>query len=150
MFSKLSNMSGSNLICVSRGNFTFHVGSSHLKGGGGSLLKYARNGHDDQGQQQLRLGEKEEIHVAWASEQQGPLGPKKRAQNKVTTCCGLTFEMLNLQGGGGYSFFFFVFTKIKEQYTTTYFQTKARSLLTFFLDYIPACNCSGTVLTIFR
>jgi hypothetical protein len=55
MFSKLNNMSGSDLICASRGNLTCYVGSSHLKGGSGSLLKYARTGHDDQGQQQLRL-----------------------------------------------------------------------------------------------
>jgi hypothetical protein len=51
-------MSGSDLICASRGNLTCYVvGSSDLKGGSGSLLKYARTGdHDDQGQQQLRLG----------------------------------------------------------------------------------------------
>jgi hypothetical protein len=49
-------MFGSDLICVSRGNLTCYVGSSHLKGGSCSLLKYARNGHDNQGQQQLRLG----------------------------------------------------------------------------------------------
>jgi hypothetical protein len=49
MFSKVYNMSGSILICASRGNLTCYVGSSQLKGGSGSLLKYAMNGHDDQG-----------------------------------------------------------------------------------------------------
>ncbi len=49
MFSKVYNMSGSILICASRGNLTCYVGSSQLKGGSGSLLNYAMNGHDDQG-----------------------------------------------------------------------------------------------------